>query len=457
MLASMRETVIASIPAPALAALRALEASGHEVWFVGGCVRDACMGRRAHDIDMATSARWEDVRDVFLSDGRSVFETGTAHGTVTVGYDGLLMEITTYRSEGCYSDGRHPDSVTFIGDIEADLSRRDFTMNAVAFHPERGLLDPFGGVADIEHGIIRAVGNARARFKEDPLRIMRAARFFSQLGFSLDSATAAAAHELAFLVGGVSRERIEREFSSLLTGCFAGDAIMEFIDVIGEFVPEALAMKGLDQKTPYHVYDVLGHTAHAVDATPPRRIVRYAMFFHDIGKPRVFTVDEQGIGHAYGHAAESAEITHAALRRLRLSRRDSERIVALVRMHGDIIQPTAKSVRRALAKLGGDVALMRDLLDVKRGDAASHAPEHRGRARLADEVEEVLDTLVRERAAFSLRDLGIDGNDAIACGIEPGPQVGRALRSAFDAVVEEEIPNSREELLAFLRAFAARE
>lgn len=432
-----------------------LEGTGASAWVVGGYVRDALAGDDAHDVDVATSARWQDVARVCVDAGMRVYETGTAHGTVSVNTGRCIVEVTTYRIDGPYEDARHPASVSFVDSIELDLARRDFTFNALAYHPERGLLDPYDGCSDLKGGIIRTVGDPMKRFQEDPLRILRAVRFASRFGFAVDDRTESAMRRLAPLIGGVAAERIENEFSRMLLGDHACNAIIEWIDVIGVFIPEALPMKGFDQRTPYHIYDVLEHSAHAVGAAPARRITRYAAFFHDIGKPSVFTVDDEGIGHAKGHPQAGEAIARKALQRLRLKATDIDAICTLVALHQDIVPATPRGVRRMLNRMGGDVTLFRELLDVKRADAAAHAPDHRDRGAQADEVESVLEDVLKDRSAFRIADLQIDGNDVMACGIPCGPGVGAALRAALDEVMDDRIPNERDALLSFLDSRAS--
>jgi tRNA nucleotidyltransferase (CCA-adding enzyme) len=439
-----------TLPDDAIAVIKTLESARHSAWAVGGCVRDALIGREGNDIDIATSATWREVCALFRGQGMKVYETGTAHGTVSVNTGQRIIEVTTYRVDGPYSDHRHPTSVRFVDDIEEDLARRDFTVNAIAYNPARGILDPFGGQEDIASRMIRTVGAAEDRFDEDALRIMRAVRFSSQLGFRLEEHTSHAAHEMRSELSHVAIERIEHEFSKMLLGDDVCRVVVDDVDIIGQFIPEALPMRGLDQRTKYHVYDVLEHTAHVVAAAPKRRIVRYAAFFHDIGKPTVFVVDDQGVGHSPHHASASAEICRTVLGRMRLRSSDVKDITTLVSMHQDTIEASPRAVKRVLNKLDGNVALFRDLLDLKRADAEGHAPGFRERARQADEVEEVLDQVLAENAAFCIRDLAVDGNDALACGITPGPGVGAALEAALDMVIDGAVDNDRDELMAFL-------
>lgn len=452
-MAGMGEDTAARIEAPgwALDVLRALEAAGHEAWFVGGFVRDALLGRPAADVDVATSAFWEEVRDVFRARGMAVIETGVRHGTVTVRSAGRNVEVTTYRADGVYEDGRHPSSVSFVRNIREDLARRDFTMNALAYHPQRGLFDPFDGAADVRAGVLRAVGDPQRRFSEDALRVLRAVRFVSQLGFSVEERTEKALFASAAGMRALSGERISHEMDGILCGSHAHAALVRYVDVVGAVVPEVLPMKGLDQRNPYHVHDVLEHTAWAVERTRPDLRVRWAAFLHDVGKPDCFTVGPDGRGHFYGHPARSVELARGILRRMRKSARFTADVLALVELHDADVAPTPKAVKRTLRKLDGRADLLRDLCELKRGDARAQSALAAGKERAADEVERALDEVLAAHEAFSLKDLAVGGRDVLALGVPAGPEVGRALSAALDAVVDGAVENDHEALARFLR------
>lgn len=436
---------------PAFTALDVLEREGFEAWVVGGFVRDALLGRPSSDVDVATNASWQEVKRAFEARGFSTHETGTAHGTITAVVDGQAFEITTYRADGASSDSRHPDSVAFVSTIEEDLARRDFTINALAYHPARGIVDPFGGMDDLRKGIIRAVGDPKKRFDEDALRIMRACRFVAQLGFSIDPATYDGMVYNKGLLYKVSAERKVHELDRLLMGPFAGRALLETVDALCAVLPELVAMKGFEQHTPYHIYDVLEHTAHVVDGVPPYRLARWAALFHDMGKPACFFSDADGTGHFYGHAKVSMFLAQGIMSRLKLSPAFAARVLTLVKRHDDVVEPTPRAVKRMLARLGGDVDLFHALCDLKRGDARGQAPRCAGRIGKADELERILDEVLSSGDAFTLKNLAVNGRDAMEAGIEQGPDVGRALQAALDAVIDERIPNEREALISFLK------
>ena len=439
------------VPPQARRVIEVLEAAGFEAWCVGGFVRDSLLGRPVSDIDIACSALWPQTEEACLAAGMRVHRTGEKHGTVTVVCDDAAFEVTTFRVDGAYSDARHPDEVRFVRSLEEDLARRDFTINAMAYHPLRGLADPFGGLEDARRGIIRTVGDPAQRFGEDALRILRACRFSSQLGFSLDGATYQAMLEGKRGLLRVSSERITAELQKLLLGDNVRDALLRTVDVLSAVLPELVAMKGFDQCTPYHCHDVLEHTARAVAGTPPYPLVRWAALFHDMGKPAAFFKEPGGRGHFYGHAKISVPLARGIMDRLTFSTAFRDRVLLLVERHDDVFDATPRAVKRALARMGGDVELFRALCDLKRGDASAQAPAYaEERMRRADDLLRVLDGILAEGEAFTLKHLAVNGRDAMDAGIAQGPSVGAALAAALDAVIDEQIPNDRETLLAFL-------
>ena len=439
------------VPPQARRVIEVLEAAGFEAWCVGGFVRDSLLGRPVSDIDIACSALWPQTEETCLAAGMRVHRTGEKHGTVTVVCDDAAFEVTTFRVDGAYSDARHPDEVRFVRSLKEDLARRDFTINAMAYHPLRGLADPFGGLEDARRGIIRTVGDPAQRFGEDALRILRACRFSSQLGFSLDGATYQAMLEGKRGLLRVSSERITAELQKLLLGDNVRDALLQTVDVLSAVLPELVAMKGFDQCTPYHCHDVLEHTARAVAGTPPYPLVRWAALFHDMGKPAAFFKEPGGRGHFYGHAKISVPLARGIMDRLTFSTAFRDRVLLLVERHDDVFDATPRAVKRALARMGGDVELFRALCDLKRGDASAQAPAYaEERMRRADDLLRVLDGILAEGEAFTLKHLAVNGRDAMDAGIAQGPSVGAALAAALDAVIDEQIPNDRETLLAFL-------
>lgn len=438
------------LPLVAQEALAIIEATGGEAWCVGGFVRDALLGRTIHDVDLATSLPWPAVQRAFQKAGWDTVETGVAHGTLTVVRAGEPLEITTYRSDGTYSDGRHPDCVTAVGSIEEDLQRRDFTMNALAYHPAHGLIDPFGGLADLRHGVLRCVGDPMTRFAEDALRILRACRFASQLGVAIEPATFEAMVASKSLLRKVSGERIYRELERFVCGDYVHDALMTCVDVLSFVLPELVAMKGFVQHTKYHRYDVLEHTAWVCQHTPPEPLQRWTALCHDMGKPAA-SFFEGDVEHFYGHAAVSVSLAEGIMHRLPFPawlRRD---VPVLVRTHDDVVPANSRAVRRMLGRLGGRTDLFEALCDIKRADALSQAEFCAPRAETAEELRGLLHRILEEEAAFSVKHLAINGHDLMALGVEPGPQLGAILESCLGAVIDEQVANEREALLDFVR------
>lgn len=443
-----------SIPVPdyANAAISVLEEAGFETWLVGGCVRDALLSRPVHDVDIACSAPWTETQRAFEAAGYATHETGVKHGTLTVVVDNNAIEITTYRTEGAYSDGRHPDSVAPAETIEEDLARRDFTINAIAYHPNRGFRDPFNGLDDLRTGTIRTVGVPRDRFKEDSLRILRGCRFVAELGFSIEPDTLSAMQHGKTRMLSLPVERVRAELNRLLLGEHARKALLETPSVISAVLPEITAMVGFEQKSHYHMYDVLEHTAWVVQRTEPAVLNRWAAFLHDIGKPAAF-FEREGVGHFHGHAHVSVIIGQGLLKRLGFSQKMQHDILTLVELHDEIIAPTPKAVKRTLHEFDGDVDLFRALCDLKKADALGHAKCCTSRFQLAEELLDVLDDVLDGREAFSTPDLAVSGDDVMqAFDMEPGPKVGALLSRALDAVIDGDVGNEREVLIAYLES-----
>jgi tRNA nucleotidyltransferase (CCA-adding enzyme) len=434
------------IPANIKKALDILDNNGFEAFIVGGCVRDSLMGKAPNDFDVTTSARPQEIMNCFK--GFKTVTLGIKHGTVAVIIDGEQVEITTYRVDGEYKDNRRPDSVTFTKNIKEDLSRRDFTINAIAYNQNCGLLDCFGGREDIENEIIRCVGKPKTRFQEDSLRILRGLRFASTLGFEVEESTSFAMEECKNLIKNISSERIFCEFKKLLLGENVESVLLKYYSVIGSFIPEILPSVGFDQKNIYHKYDVYGHTVKAICSSPYNEIIRLAMFFHDIGKPSCFT-QKDGIGHFYGHSKISEEITRKVLIRLKVDKKALEEICTLVRYHDIQMNITEKSVRRLLLKFGEEMFFM--LLDVKRADNKSKAESLWCRMEDFQKIEDIAKKILNEHQCISLKTLEINGHDIIAEGITDGREIGRLLKLALDAVIDGDIPNQKERLIELIR------
>lgn len=431
------------LPLPVARALSVLEANGYEGYIVGGCVRDSLLGRTPNDWDVTTNATPAEMKACF--DGFRVIETGIRHGTLTVILDGMQLEITTYRNDGEYLDNRHPVQVTFSNKIEDDLSRRDFTVNAMAYHPQKGLVDLFDGRRDLQVGIIRCVGDAKTRFEEDGLRILRAIRFASVLDFAIDDDTARAVHACRHLLSGIAAERIREEFCKLICGPGAVRILRDYIDVIAVFLPELNRCVGFEQNTKYHCYDVFEHTLQALELCKGDDLItRLGVLLHDVGKPLCYTEDEQG-GHFKGHAPVGVEITREVLTRLRFDNETIRRMELLVEWHDIPLSAEKKRVKRLLQKLSDEDILR--LLEIKRCDRLAHAPDFRELPPELAMIPLVIDEIRAEDACLSLRTLAIGGDDLILLGIPKGKQIGQMLQMLLDEVIEERLPNEKNALL----------
>ncbi len=432
------------LPEGVKAILTRLEDAGYEAWCVGGAVRDLLLGREPGDWDVTTNALPETVMTLFAP---HALPTGLQHGTVTVG-GGNGVEVTTYRRDGAYLDNRHPDHVEFTGSLEEDLSRRDFTVNAMALDLRGRLMDPFGGRGDLAAGVLRAVGEPEERFQEDALRIMRGLRFASRLGFAIEEKTGGAIRRCAPLLRHIAPERLYVELTGLLCGERAAEVLLAYPDVLGVFLPEILPCVGFDQHSRYHCYDVWEHTVRAVEAVRPQPVLRYAMLFHDLGKPDTFSLGEDGRGHFYGHWRSSVEKAAAVMDRLRFDHQSRRTILTLVERHDCELPLSERSVRRNLARYGEET--LRLLLEVKRADNLAQAPAYRDRQRQIDQWEMLLNLVLASGECFSLRQLAVKGTDLTAIGLS-GPAVGQTLRELLDRVIDEKLPNDRALLLTYVK------
>lgn len=433
-------------------ALDMLESAGHEAWVVGGCVRDSLMGIIPHDYDITTSALPAETEQVFA--GYRLIETGLKHGTVTVLADGSPIEITTYRVDGEYRDSRRPERVTFTRNIRDDVSRRDFTMNGIAYNPKQGYFDEFGGAEDIKAGVIRCIGKPEKRFREDALRILRGLRFSASLGFEIEENTARAMHDTRELLNKISAERVFSELCGLLTGRNSHRNIFrvltEFRDIAAVIIPEFRECTGFVQHSRFHCFDVYEHCvmsaqkAAEISAGSECRLpLTLAMLLHDIGKPQRFTLGEDGEGHFYGHAAVSADIAEDILRRLKCSNALRERVCTIVRYHDVHLSDTDKSVRRLLRKYG--LETVRDICLAHICDDSAKTPECAGRCGEWCAVLSRAEALAPS-CCLTLKDLAVDGK-ALSGLMEPSPEMGKTLKFLLDEVINGNFPNEREFLL----------
>ena len=418
-----------------------LENAGFAAYAVGGCVRDACLGLTPHDYDLCTSALPEQTEAVFR-DYRLVL-AGEKHGTVTVITEDGPVEITTFRTEGGYRDNRHPDWVKFVPDIEGDLARRDFTVNAMAYSPKRGFSDPFGGREDLKNHILRSVGDPVSRFREDSLRILRGARFAARFGLTPEENTLNAMFSQAGLMEHLARERVFDELCKLLPVAKAGD-ITRFAPLLVAVIPELAPMIGFDQCSPHHAYDLITHTAHVVEGVPATLPLRWAALLHDTGKVTTFTRDATGRGHFYGHARDSAAMADGILRRLKAPTALREEVVALIGRHMTRLQPERKLLRRQVSKFG--FPMVEAMLSLQEADMGSKGTGEDDGSAVFSEVRELLAELKAEDACLGLKDLAVNGNDLMALGYR-GKEIGICLNALLEQVVDERLPNEKKALL----------
>ena len=435
-----------SLPREGLFVLERLEQRGFESWFVGGVVRDLLRGAEAHDSDLASAATPQDVIAAFPDD--PVLTTGARHGTVTVVVDHVPVEVTTFRTETTYADSRHPDEVRFASKLEDDLSRRDFTVNTMALHPTRGLVDLFGGREDLRRGVIRCVGDPAERFREDALRILRALRFASKLSFCLDAATADAARRGKGSLSLLSRERVQSECTGLLCGENVRQVIVSYYDILSQPFPFLSAMAGFDQHNEHHCFDLLGHTAAVVGAIAPVPRLRLAALLHDCEKPACFSLDADGVGHFYGHASRGAKTAETLLRGLKYDNATLARVPLLVKWHDAPLEETPRMLKRRFNQMGEDA--LRDLLALQRADTLGLAPRYHDRLAHFDRLEAMLDEVLAQDACFSVKKLAVSGNDLKELGLR-GREIGQAQRRLVDAVIDEKVKNEKDALLAYLK------
>lgn len=431
------------IPPGAARILRVLEDHGYEAFVVGGCVRDSLLGRNPNDWDITTSALPLQVKALF----RRTIDTGLKHGTVTILMDGEPFEVTTYRVDGEYLDGRHPSEVTFTASLQEDLQRRDFTINAMAYSEKKGLQDLFGGLPDLEKGLIRAVGDPAKRFGEDALRIMRAVRFAAQLGYEVEEDTVQAMKELAPTLSKISAERIAAELEKLLVSPHPEKLKMAYeCGITAVILPEFDRCMETAQNNPHHKYSVGEHTIVSIGNARPDRILRYTMLMHDMGKPSCKTTDEQGIDHFYGHQEVSAQMANDILRRLKSDNETRRSVSKLVRYHDLTCGLTGKSVRKAISLIGEDLFPL--YLEVKDADTRAQSDfRFQEKMDYLEEVRHLYRKILEEGDCLSLKDLAVNGKDLIAAGMKPGREIGEVLEAMYLDVIDDPEHNNKDYLM----------
>lgn len=441
----MENTIKISLPKDVENIIKIIEEAGFEAYAVGGCVRDSLLLREPDDWDITTSAKPEQIKALF----RKTIDTGIAHGTVTVMMHHKGYEVTTYRIDGEYEDSRHPKEVTFTLDLLEDLRRRDFTINAMAYNDRSGIVDAFCGMEDLDNKIIRAVGNPKERFEEDALRIMRAVRFSAQLGYEIEEDTGKAIRALAGNLSHISAERIQVELVKLAQSPHP-EKIRDLYEmgISKVFMPEFDAIMETTQNNPHHMYSVGEHTIRAMIAVEADKNLRLAMLFHDFGKSRCRTTDEEGVDHFHGHSAKSEEMSKEILKRLKFDNDTIHIVSRLVQNHDYDIVPEKKYVRRAVNRIGEDIFGL--LLKVKQADldAQSDYLKEEKQQKLC-QIKELYQEILEDEECISLRMLAVKGTDLIAWGMQPGKEIGEMLARLLEEVLDNPQNNQKEKLYSF--------
>lgn len=435
------------LPRKVVLIIKNLQRHGYDAYAVGGCVRDSILNRKPEDWDITTSAKPEQVKRIF----RRTVDTGIEHGTVTVliGKDGF--EVTTYRVDGLYEDGRHPKEVTFTSRLEEDLKRRDFTINAMAYNDDERLVDAFGGMRDLNYHLIRCVGDPKERFSEDALRILRAVRFSAQLAFPIEPETAEAIKSLAPNLEKISAEQIQAELVKLLVSDHP-ERIQDACElgITKVVLPEWDDMVGVKQNTPHHKYDVAAHTVHALQNVKNDKVLRLTMLFHDMGKPVMKTTDENGRDHFKGHAIASEQIAKTVMKRLKFDNDTIRKVTKLVAYHDYRMEPTGANVRRAMHEIG--VELFPYYLAVRLADTkAQSSYERRGKLENIIQIRELYRNALRNKECVTLKDLAVTGTDLINLGIAPGKELGTLLNELLDMVIEDPAWNQKGKLCDYVK------
>ncbi len=427
--------------------INTLEEAGYEAYAVGGCVRDSVLGRTPDDWDITTSAKPDEMKRLFP---RTV-DTGIKHGTVTVLLGGEGFEVTTYRIDGTYEDGRHPSEVTFTASLKEDLRRRDFTINAMAYNERDGLVDLYGGLADIENQVIRCVGNAEERFDEDALRMLRAVRFSAQLGYRIDETTGEAIKALAPNLQKISAERIQVELVKLVVSPHPDYLRNAYeLGITAQVLPEFDLCMETSQRHKHHCYDVGEHILHSMLGVEPDKVLRLGMLFHDIGKPQTLTIDPDGTTHNKRHPFEGEKITRKVMRRLKFDNDTTDKVTKLVLYHDYDIAPTEAGVRRAVNRIGEEIFPM--IFTVRRADIAAQSDYMREeKLTKVAYIEKLYRGILSRKEAVTLKDLAISGNDLIAEGMPPGRQIGETLSALLERVLDDPSLNTKEILLKLFK------
>jgi len=420
-----------------------LNLCGFEAFTVGGCVRDSILGRVPNDWDITTNALPVDIKRIF----EKTYDTGIKHGTVSVAIGNKCIEVTTYRIDGEYSDFRRPDSVQFTSSLKEDLARRDFTINAMAYHPKEGLVDYFEGLKDLEYSLIKAVGDANQRFREDALRMLRAIRFSAQLGFNIEKVTFDAIIENSNLIKNISNERIRDELNKILIS--PNPMYFDYLyqtKLLEHIIPEFMICYHTKQNNPYHVYNVAEHIMHTVEYVKNSSILRWTMLLHDIGKPLKKTTDIKGIDHFYGHQQTSAELANSILNRLRFDKEAIKKVTKLIINHDLNIYDSERSIRKVISKVGEDSFI--ELLEVQKADAMGQNRIYLDKRILKlDNIKKIYNEIKNSNQCLNKRDMAINGDDLILIGMKPGKDLKNMLDYLFECVLESPELNDKQKLI----------
>lgn len=452
---------MSNIPVDVHHILGRLETNLKEAYIVGGCVRDSLMNKEPHDWDICTSATPDEICEIFKD--YEVIPTGLKHGTVTIVYNGTNYEITTFRSDGDYTDRRRPDKVKFTTNIMEDLKRRDFTINGMAYNPQIGLIDTANGFEDLSAKIIKCIGNPEDRFNEDTLRILRALRFSAKLGFNIDRNTEIAIFKLYKYLSYVSMERINSEFSKIMESKNSYKIIDNFSCVIGFFIPELVKMEVCEQNNPYHMYNVFKHTIKALEACEEDiyglnkkynydLITKLAILFHDVGKPDCASIGEDTYTHFKGHGKVGETITRERLTQMRYSNEIIDKVCQLVLYHDSLIDATPKGIKRMLNRLG--VEQFNRLIAIRHADIMAQSLHGRKeRIEKLNIIINLMNEIIELDNCFKLSDLNINGNDLIDLGLPPGKAIGKLLKFLLDIVIDDIVENDHEKLIKVAKAY----
>lgn len=421
-----------------------LNNNNFEAFIVGGCVRDSVIGLAPHDWDICTNAKPEEIKKCF--ENFNTFDSGIKHGTISIVIDGEVFEVTTYRIDGTYSDNRRPDTVTFTSDISKDLARRDFTINAMAYNEQSGLIDPYGGRNDLSEKIVRCVGNPNFRFNEDALRIIRALRFAAVYDFVIDNETSKSICNNAGLLKNIAVERISVEFNKLLCGNGAEEILNNYRDVIADFIPEIKPMFDYNQHTKHHNRDLWHHTTSSIKSIDNTPLLRMSMLLHDIGKPKACKRDEDGTCHFKGHPKYSAEMAETILRRLKYPADFIETCITLIKYHDVRFSGSKRQLRHVMSAIGDNNVEL--LLKIQRADIMAQSEyKHKEKLEKLDTACCVYKEILADKDCFTLKQLEINGNDIKKLGVSEGVKIGKILKMLLNFVIEDKLENEKSALI----------